>query len=323
MKAILSPMFISLPKNEHGNLGHVTVRYVMHRVFVQRHGWFIEGLDNAGGAWNASSPTGILKNQVPAYIENMFEKRLGGRGLGLQEVAVFAATIEHLIHNEGIGRLGSALNVHELLPTEMLTTAQADEVLDTYMMAYLLSWDLTKMSPESDKRRKGKMPEIYPGWADTQAFVRKIRQEVTSSTAVGSTPEQQQLSFAVLAKVAETVGEQFGTFQNLECKALKGELMKMEDRQTGRVRLSDFYKDALDGKDGAWQFQESIAYLRQLGALDESNADEPRVMIPNSLTSQTNCIASSDYYSVCCHNECEDLMVHLENDIAAPDATPT
>jgi len=133
---------------------------------------------------------------------------------------------------------------------------------------------------------------------------------------------QQEISFAVLAKIAEAIADQFGTFQDHECKSLKGELMKMEDHGTGRVRLSDFYKDALAGKDGAWQFQESVAFLRQLGALDESNQDEPRVMIPNYLTSHTNCIASSDYYSVCCHNECEELLINLEKHIAGPEATP-
>jgi hypothetical protein len=100
---------------------------------------------------------------------------------------------------------------------------------------------------------------------------------------------------------------------------MKAALVKIEDHGSGRVRLSDFYKPALDG---AWQFQESIGYLRQLGALDESNPDEPRVMITNYLTAQANCIASSDYYSVCCIDECEDLIGHLEKKIAAPEATP-
>merc|ERR1719316_457446 len=96
IQAILRPMFLSLPKNQYGNLEHVTVRYALHRVFVQRHGWSIKGLDHAGAGWNSSSATGILKDQVPAYIQNLFEQRLGGKGLGLNELAVFAATIEHL-----------------------------------------------------------------------------------------------------------------------------------------------------------------------------------------------------------------------------------
>merc|ERR1719163_2774593 len=158
------------------------------------------------------------------------------------------------------------------------------------------------------------MPEIFLAWRETQKFVREVRRKLAK--------EDQSVSFALLVKIAETIGEQFGKFQDAECKGLKAALVKMEDRGTGRVRLSDFYKPAANGVDRSWQFQESIGYLRQVGTLDESNSDEPRVMLTNYLTSQANCIASSDYYSVCCIDECEDLMVHLEKSLAAPEATP-
>merc|ERR1719299_207701 len=101
---------------------------------------------------------------------------------------------------------------------------------------------------------------------------------------------------------------------------MKASLLKMEEKGTGRVRLSDFYKPALDGN---WQFQESVAYLRQLGALDETDPEKPRVIIPNFVTSPSNCIASSSFYSVCCMNECEGLLGHLEEQLATPEATST
>merc|ERR1719265_1177461 len=94
----------------------------------------------------------------------------------------------------------------------------------------------------------------------------------------------------------------------------------MEDRGTGRVRLAEFYKPALNGD---WQFQESVSYLRQLGALDESDSNSISVIIPNYLHSQTNCIASSGFYSVCCKDECEGLMGHIEEKLAVPEATPS
>ena len=89
---------------------------------------------------------------------------------------------------------------------------------------------------------------------------------------------------------------------------MKDSLVKIEDRGTGRVLLSDFYKPGLDGQ---WQFQESASYLRQLGALDESS--KTSVVIVNYLTSPGNCIASSSFYSVCCMDECEGLLGHLEH----------
>merc|ERR1712023_91917 len=99
-------------------------------------------------------------------------------------------------------------------------------------------------------------------------------------------------------------------------------LMEIEDPGVGgagRVRISDFYGKALN--DGKWQFSESIDYLRQLGALDESDASNPRVIIPNYISGPSNCVASSAYYSVCCLDECEAILSRLEELISA-DAAP-
>merc|ERR1719272_2880197 len=68
LEEILRPIYAALPKNEQGYLGHATVRYALHRLFVLRHGWFITGLDVAGGHRNSTSGAGLLKEQVPSYI---------------------------------------------------------------------------------------------------------------------------------------------------------------------------------------------------------------------------------------------------------------
>ncbi len=57
---------------------------------------------------------------------------------------------------------------------------------------------------------------------------------------------------------------------------MKDTLVDMEYRGTGRVRLSEFYKDTLAGN---WQFAESVDYLRDIGALDESNPSMPSVLM--------------------------------------------
>lgn len=156
------------------------------------------------------------------------------------------------------------------------------------------------------------MPEIFTGWREAQAFVSRVRRNMTSV-------EQSGLDFASVTRVVEAVGEEYGSFQNIECQELKQTLMGMEDRGTGRVKLAEFYKPALNG---AWQFQESVSYLRQLGALDESDPNSISVIIPNYLHSQTNCIASSGFYSVCCKDECEGLLGHIEEKLAVPEASP-
>lgn len=67
---------------------------------------------------------------------------------------------------------------------------------------------------------------------------------------------------------------------------IKSELMQMEGFFRGRVRIADFYQKSLNG---TYQFSEKIEFLRQLGALDNSDPSSPSVIIPNYLASSSNC----------------------------------
>merc|ERR1719162_438252 len=117
IEASLRPIVTALPKNAHGNLERSAVSYALHRLFVLRHGWNIKGLGTEAVLKNSSSPTHVLKDQVPTYIEGLFEKSLAGKGFKVHETAVLAATIEHLIHNEAVSRLGAVFNVFKLSVT--------------------------------------------------------------------------------------------------------------------------------------------------------------------------------------------------------------
>jgi len=116
----------------------------------------------------------------------------------------------------------------------------------------------------------------------------------------------------------EQLGERYGRFQDGECQVMKQDLLRLGDDGVGRVPLSRFYKPAMDQI--GFQFTESVEHLRQLGALDETNPQQSSVIIPNYISAQSNCIASSSYYSVCCMDECEKLIGHLEEKIASPQA---
>jgi len=309
LESALKPLFDSLPKNEHGNLGHSPVRYALHRIFVQRHGWYIKGLEPDGDGWNNTSPAGVLKDRVSSYVEELFEERLGGRGFNLHDTAVLAATLEHIIHDESKTRLTKAYESKQIPSATDLTRSQADAILDEYMKLHLLSEETATKVSERD------MIQIFPGWGETQQFVRDIRSEIERTTSSG------KLSFSAMTHVVEEVGERFGHFQDAECGAMKTKLISMGDGGIGRVPLANFYKTSIDGD--TFEFQESEGYLRELGALDDTDPSHPTVIIPNYIQSATNCIASESLYSVCCLNECEQLMSHLEKEIDAPEAEPS
>merc|ERR1719161_473400 len=216
---------------------------------------------------------------------------------------LLAATIEHLIHSEAEGRLMKAYSVREMSMSTDLNGTQMEAILDSYMKHYILS---DSIAAKIDDKQ---MNEVFPGWPETQIFVRDVLKEFTTGFA-------KKFSYNKVLEVVEEIGERYGRFQDSECRMMKTKLMGLGDQGVGRIPLQNFYKTSLD--DSSFEFQESPAYLKMLGAMD----DQDHVIIPNYLGSTSNCIASSNLYSVCCINECESLMGHLEHQVGSPEASP-
>jgi hypothetical protein len=133
-------------------------------------------------------------------------------------------------------------------------------------------------------------------------------------------PLAMRYSFNDAHKIVGGITRNFQSYWESECQTMKAALVGMDSHSTGRVPLAKFYGTALDTD---WRFGESEAYLRELGALDETSSWRgPQVIIPNYLQATSNCIVSTPHYLVCCVNECESLMGEIEIAIDAPTATP-
>jgi len=307
----LRPIFIALPKNNMGRVGPASARFALHRLFVQRHGWQVKGLAAYGETWEGVHPSVALADRIPHTVKHLFDDKLDGTGLSLHELAAFAATLEHMIHSEAMTRLQAA---YKLLGDEPMQTLQRDEarrVIQSYMAMYVIG--LNASATTRSKAQIENIETIYPGWKDTLKFLDTLQLEL-----VGERPKYE---FSDITDVVEEAGERFGRFQNQECIEMKKMLVKLEEFEgSGRVRLADFYGSALHA--GQWQFSESVGYLRELGALDESESSNLRVVIPNYLNAPSNCMEPSAYYGVCCIDECEELLGHVEKEVKAPTATP-
>lgn len=306
----LSDTFTSLPKNEYGDVGHTAVRYALHRLFVARHGWYIQGIDPEGLTFNSSSPAEVLRDKLPDKVQVVIEKLLYGRGFGLYETAVLAAVLENVIHSEALSKAESVFDKLSMSTDEPQSAQAVDFAIDMYMASYVMGLDITNISIQDALDVVQKMPERYPGWTDTQVWLRSIRQNHGKS----------QLSFNDTVGALIDIGEKFGKYQQTECVDMKKRLMDLESQKDGCVPADHFYKSLLDA--GKWEFSERPGYLRDIGALDESDPSDVKVMIPNYLTSASNCVASSSYYAVCCLNECEQILGHIESFVQGPDAEP-
>jgi len=316
IEEMLRPTFIALPKNQHGNLGHAGVRYILHRLFVQRHGWFVRGVEPDGEGWNSTSVGGFVEEGLPEHITTLFEEQLGNRGLCLHDIALLASTLESLVHQEAVSKLEAIYKAHRLPVDSDVDVAAVDEAIETYLASYILGTDVNGLTQLVIQKRKKDVASAYPNWPETQQFARDTRVSLIGA--------QDMLTFADAVSVVTEIGERYGQWQNAECLALKEELTDLSparDRASGRVRLSDFYGGALNK--GKWHFGESVNYLRQLGALDESDPSDLKVIVTNYIHSPSNCLASSAFYSVCCLDECESIMDSIETKLQKAEATPS
>jgi len=308
LEAALRPMYEALPKEQSGYLGYQSVRYALHRLLLQRHGWFIVGLEPTDEAL----PPYLNGEWVPQYLQGLLEERLGNRGIDLREIAALAASLEDLVRSEAARRMNLVYKQLHVSESARVETDDADRLLETYMMVYLNEGNLTVEGSALDQQRVA-FKETYSDWDSASSWLKHIKGNHLSQASDGKLGRDEMVS------IANELGERFGAFNDGECASLKQELLRLEGPRPGRIPLVDFYQKGLYSH---WQFNEKVDYLRVLGALDESDELHPSVIVPNYLGSRPNCLTASGLYAVCCRNQCEDLMGHLEREIAAPSAAP-
>lgn len=123
IRKALEPMWLEAAKNEHDRLGNDAVMELMDKFFVQRHDWAIEGL--RGIASSEPSAAGLSREQVPAFLLNLFEEIFGKEGMMLHELALFAATLEQTIQEDGDRELKAWLEKAEEEVLQLPSTLEA------------------------------------------------------------------------------------------------------------------------------------------------------------------------------------------------------
>jgi len=315
----LSPLFEVLPKSEHNTLETSTVKYALHRYFVRTHGWYVTGLKTASHGFEAApakTEAKILVDRAPAYIQSLLLERLHGKGMGLRELAVFAATITDLVHKEAARVLEAifAQQGYDLIGG--VTREESNNAIVVYILSYIFSDTVLEASAEDLKAFvKDSIREYYPTWDETMMWHEDLRRAYDLNSRSLNNPFHANVdTFDSTLAFAQYLSHHFGSFQALECHQVRDNLIELEQDSTGRVRLSKFYIN--------WHFMERPDYLRNVGALDETDPLLPSVIIPNYVNSPSNCLTTSDgFFAVCCADECEGHMEYLEREIRGPTAS--
>merc|ERR1719401_169321 len=315
--AELRPLFAALPKNEGGMLDPSVVRYALHRYFAQKYGWHFRGLEPGDGARNASSLATIMKGLTPSYIMEIFEHRLHGSGLGLEELATFAVTLSDLVRKEALSDLEDIFDALKVSKVSPLSARAMNNLLKTYLMTYITGVHTPRNSSADFIQMERDMEVEVIVWPDARMWSRDLSLSSLHNQLSRRNPFIHEYTFADVAAAVHDIGQHFGAFQNMECKSLKEKLVDMEHGGSGRVLLSKFYS-GVGSMD--WPFIDSIDYLQKIGALDDRDPRRLSVIIPNFLSSPSNCETPSNFYKVCCMDECEGLLAHVEIAVSEPSA---
>jgi len=272
-------------------------------------------LDPAGQQFSSSSPVEVLQGKASLHVRGIFEKRLGGQGFDLHELAVFGSVLETLVSQEAVERLRKLFEKLAFpIESPVMDEEQVDRLVDVYMTAFILGTDLEKASEHELWDAREQIPNLYGFWHEAQQLAREVRTEVVGS--------RKYFNFNDISTILVQIGERFGKWQNTECQLQKKKLVKLESAEAGCVPLPSFYKDVVKSGGADWQFAENIDYLKQNGVIDESDPQNLKVMVANYMNMPGNCIASTRFYSVCCIDECEALIGHIERNVRSPSATP-
>ncbi|CAE7522943.1 licD [Symbiodinium natans] len=235
-------------------------------------------------------------------IRGVMENKAGEQGLDLRMLAVFVATLEHLIHGDQRERLKQAWLVHELRPEGSTTGEGLLSVLEVFMAHYVY------VSQKVDSGYALTLPKaleevntisrIYGGWPQIRSF---IHDQVEKALL-----KKSSLTFDDAAEAADAVLLLFQEVSGAMCHDMERTFQTLRGGDRGLVRLSE-----LRTADGGDLFRESVDYLRQLGALDETGRDA-YVFMPNYMLGPSNCDGTTSFYDLCCPNSCEAYKGKLE-----------
>jgi hypothetical protein len=319
----LLPIWNSVPKNSHNRVQWKLLRYMAHRYFMQRFSVLVRGLEpsikvndtNAGEAE-------FLNLEAPGLAQQLEGPRV--HGFSLEDASAMIVSLEQLLFDADSGLMEKMFTQNHFPPNRHVSQSELNIVLRDYMVYWMLGDDdegAGILIKDDILLRK-----TIPHWSDilqmlegsVSALIYSRQQRLKPKTV--HTAFYNRLTFEDALEVAGSISRGFGAFWEPQCQDTKNSLLELDKTRTGRVRLTHFYGS---NKGSDWRFAESEAYLRELGALDETSSWRGnQVIVPNYIQAASNCIVTRDHYLVCCRVECEDIMAFLEQSVKSPVSSP-
>jgi hypothetical protein len=319
VRTAIAPYLNSMPKTADGRFSPSVVRYMVNRYFIHKYAMKMTGMEDFRDNNTKVSDSVLLQKKLPSYVNGALQTYLDMAGYLEDDIVMLITTMEQLINDDILESIESAYKINKVPTTSNLDRSQMYSILKSYFVEAVRQGSYT--DPEQHFQAKNNISSHFPSWDSVEDLLLEVVDADAHQANLAASPKHRgaatKYKFDNTVVLAQRAVQDLGPWLDSECKSMKEPLVQLDSQETGRVRLFDFYASGLG--DGA--FAESEAYLRQIGALDESSPSlGPQVIIPNYLQAANNCIVLGKYYSLCCMNECESMQRQLEEHVGKPSA---
>jgi len=313
VEGILRPTFEAFPKNSAGKIALQSLHSIARSYFAEEHGWLFTGFEFAGPRSTTLSEAKLLRDKASDVVHALEEaqKKPDENGMSLSDTVAAIAAVEHLVLSETVPLLDRSYKLNDLSKTGTITKAALEEILRSYLILFREGRKTKHNTTDPVDHHAVKTEFLNSGDVEALKKFSDFYKESMESQAAKS-----EYTLADTLPIVKDMALRYGKWQNSECEDMKGALMELDPGKTGRVAIDRFHAYP---RQKTFAFTETAEYLRKISSLDESRKGHPRVMIANYLASPSNCIAWSDYFSVCCLNECESLVNELESRVQTTD----
>jgi len=324
------PTFQALPKTSQGHLSPQAAQYLLHTYFAKEHGWMIQGLGARGmqvGDLSKANQISILAQNAPQLVTAMVLASSRHQDLDFTDVVATIATLETLILHQSMHVLDEAYRRLRYQPKETLDEGALIKVVSAYFFMFN-DEKLMEVNEEwidmLDVALAGQGSHANLAGMAMDLTKNHIYEQSSSLNPFGDNTHKLSqnngmYSYEVASDIVMRGIQEFGKWQNLQCNDMMRQLRSLDKQQSGRVPLGLFYQDH---DHHTFRFNEPAAYLREVGAIDDTDPNLPKVLVANYIAGPSNCMSKKDYFSICCISECEHLMSHIEGEVQAPNAAP-
>lgn len=309
----LQPIFATLPHKQsladgsEVGLDYPAARYLLHQHFVRQRSWYVRGLNPSGDGRLPPSQKESLRSRVAGHLLKVLDDKVGIHGFSLKMLAIFVATLEHLLQGDQHELLKRVWVLHGLQADSIADRQGLKSVLEIFMVHNMHSSDYFQgsvLSLEAASKEVQDVKDTYDAWP-------KILQEINRRVEGAS----QTVSLKDTMLLADQLLQFFSKVSGSMCHDMEQSIGKFSGGAQGLVSLADLRTLHSESDPDSYLVTESVEYLRELGVLDESSGD-PHVLVPNYMLSSTNCDMSTSFYDLCCPNPCEHHKEHLEHALA-------